>query len=102
MSVTIEYHNFLLAKFSLPYTLTFQFFWVLSSSHNLQTFFHPTRRHFLNTCFYSSSSFAARSSSWAALKSSIGAIACMLRSLYNLKKAHTPLKEKAFKIDVIE
>lgn len=69
----------------LHYSLTppppFNFSGVLSSSHNLQIFFHPIFRHFLNVAFNSTRSFAARRSFWAAFKSSIDAIAGMTTNL---------------------
>ena len=51
---------------------------VRSCNHNLQTFFHPIRRHFLNAAFSSPKSFASRRSFCAAFKSSRDAIAGMV------------------------
>ena len=53
---------------------------VLSSNHNLQIFFQPIRRHFLNTVFNSFKSFASRRSFLADFKSSRDAIAVMSTS----------------------
>ena len=55
-----------------------QLFRSSSSSHNLQTFFHPILRHLLNTALNSPKSFASRRSFWAAFKSSRDAIAGMV------------------------
>ena len=54
---------------------------LLSSSHNLQMFFQPIRRHFLKTAFNSFKSFASRRSFWADFKSSRDAIAGIFYSL---------------------
>ena len=54
---------------------------VLSPSHSLTTFFHPTLRHFLKTAFSSARSLAAKRSCCAAFKSSKEASAGIFFSL---------------------